>query len=42
MAPKRRNIELPAACLKNIHKKELLLMDEEFKMVRDEIKRLLA
>lgn len=40
MAPKRRNIELPAACLKNIHKKELLLTDEEFKMVLDEIKRL--
>eukprot|EP00435_Cladocopium_sp_Y103_P038966 s2353_g10.t1 len=41
MPPKRGNkIVLPAACLKNIHKKELLLTDEEFKMVQDEIKRL--
>ena len=42
MAPKRANVVLPAECLKNIHKKELLLTDEEFKMVRDELKRLLA
>lgn len=42
MPPKRANISLPRACLKDMDKAELWLTNEELKLVRSEMKRLLA